>query len=192
MRNKKDTKIRNKKIFLIVMVLIVSVWTFTNIFYVFNLMEYIKELESMKEKEETSNTTIQENTLTKEEIEENTNELEIADLKDKDERTRIQQYCGKFIRYIENKEYDKAYNLLYPDFKNNYFKTVEDFKKYAEEKFPQTLIAVEYNNIERQGQYYILFTTIKTPLNVDYSMDQKFILIENGFNDFKISFDVKQ
>ena len=192
MRNKKDTKIRNKKIFLIVMVLIVSVWTFTNIFYVFNLMEYIKELESMKEKEATSNTTIQENTLTKEEIEENTNELEIADLKDKDERTRIQQYCGKFIRYIENKEYDKAYNLLYPDFKNNYFKTVEDFKKYAEEKFPQTLIAVEYNNIERQGQYYILFTTIKTPLNVDYSMDQKFILIENGFNDFKISFDVKQ
>lgn len=192
MRNKKDTKIRNKKIFLIVMVLIVSVWTFTNIFYVFNLMEYIKELESMKEKEETSNTTIQENTLTKEEIEENTNELEIADLKDKDERTIIQQYCGKFIRYIENKEYDKAYNLLYPDFKNNYFKTVEDFKKYAEEKFPQTLIAVEYNNIERQGQYYILFTTIKTPLNVDYSMDQKFILIENGFNDFKISFDVKQ
>ena len=69
---------------------------------------------------------------------------------------------------------------------------MEDFKKYAEEKFPQTLIAVEYNNIERQGQYYILFTTIKTPLNVDYSMDQKFILIENGFNDFKISFDVKQ
>ena len=59
-----------------------------------------------QENEETSNTTIQENTLTKEEIEENTNELEIADLKDKDERTRIQQYCGKFIRYIENKEYD--------------------------------------------------------------------------------------
>ena len=69
---------------------------------------------------------------------------------------------------------------------------VKAHKKYAEEKFPQTLIAVEYNNIERQGQYYILFTTIKTPLNVEYSMDQKFILIENGFNDFKISFDVKQ
>ena len=145
-----------------------------------------------KDQKETTNNVTQENTLTKEEIEENTNELEIADLKNKDERTRIQQYCGKFIRYIENKEYDKAYELLYPDFKNNYFKTVEDFKKYAEEKFPQTLIAVEYNNIERQGQYYILFTTIKTPLNVDYSMDQKFILIENGFNDFKISFDVKQ
>lgn len=134
----------------------------------------------------------QENILTAEEIEENTNQLEIEDLKGKDERTRIQQYCGKFIRYIESKDYDKAYALLYPDFKNNYFKTVEDFKKYAEEKFPSTLIAVEYNNIERQGKYYILFTTIKTPLDTSYSMDQKFILIENGFNDFQLSFDVKQ
>ena len=106
----------------------------------------------------------QENILTAEEIEENTNQLEIEDLKDKDERTRMQQYCGKFIRYIESKDYDKAYALLYPDFKNNYFKTVEDFQKYAEEKFPSTLIAVEYNNIERQGKYYILFTTIKAPL----------------------------
>ena len=134
----------------------------------------------------------QENILTAEEIEENTNQLEIEDLKDKDERTRMQQYCGKFIRYIESKDYDKAYALLYPDFKNNYFKTVEDFKKYAEEKFPSTLIAVEYNNIERQGKYYILFTTIKAPLDSSYSMDQKFILIENGFNDFQLSFDVKQ
>lgn len=134
----------------------------------------------------------QENILTAEEIEENTNQLEIEDLKDKDERTRIQQYCGKFIRYIESKDYDKAYALLYPDFKNNYFKTVEDFQKYAEEKFPSTLIAVEYNNIERQGKYYILFTTIKAPLDSSSSMDQKFILIENGFNDFQLSFDVKQ
>ena len=133
----------------------------------------------------------QENILTAEEIEENTNQLEIEDLKGKDERTRIQQYCGKFIRYIESKDYDRAYALLYPDFKNNYFKTVENFQKYAEEKFPSTLIAVEYNNIERQGQYYILFTTIKTPLDSSYSMDQKFILIENGFNDFQLSFDVK-
>ena len=134
----------------------------------------------------------QENILTAEEIEENTNQLEIEDLKDKDERTRIQQYCGKFIRYIESKDYDKAYALLYPDFKNNYFRTVDDFANYAKEKFPSSLITVEYNNIERQGKYYILFTTVKTPLDSSYSMDQKFILIENGFNDFQLSFDVKQ
>lgn len=138
-----------------------------------------------------SNNVIEQNILTAEKIEENTNQLEIEDLKDKDERTRIQQYCGKFIRYVENKEYDKAYALLYPDFKNNYFPTVEDFSKYAQEQFPSTLITVEYDNIERQGKYYILFTTITTPLNTDYEMEQKFILIENTFNDFQLSFDVK-
>ena len=134
----------------------------------------------------------EENIITAEEIEQNTNQLEIEDLKDKNERTRIQQYCGKFLRYIESKDYDKAYALLYPDFKTNYFPTVEDFAKYAEEKFPSSLITVEYNNIERQGKYYILFTTVKTPLDASYSMDQKFIFIENGFNDFQLSFDVKQ
>lgn len=142
--------------------------------------------------DESSNNVLEQNILTAEEIEENTNQLEIEDLKNKDERTRIQQYCGKFIRYVENKEYDKAYALLYPDFKNNYFSTVDDFAKYAQEKFPSTLITVEYNNIERQGKYYILFTTITTPLNTDYEMKQKFILIENNFNDFQLSFDVKQ
>ena len=154
-------------------------------------MENVKKLEASKN-ENVVNTVVQENIVTAEEIEENTNQLEIEDLKDKDERTRIQQYCGKFIRYIESKDYDKAYALLYPDFKNNYFKTVDDFANYAKEKFPSSLITVEYNNIERQGKYYILFTTVKTPLDSSYSMDQKFILIENGFNDFQLSFDVKQ
>lgn len=188
MKNKQELKQRNKKIFL--GVLIVVIWTIVNIYYVVQLMGNVKKLEARQNSNMTNNT-VQENFVTAEEIEENTNQLEIEDLKGKDERTRIQQYCGKFIRYIESKDYDKAYALLYPDFKNNYFKTVEDFQNYAEEKFPSTLIAVEYNNIERQGKYYILFTTIKTPLDSSYSMDQKFILIENGFNDFQLSFDVK-
>ncbi len=171
-----------KILFLILIILIV-------------VMVVINTVYNREKSENSNNTSVNElsveNVLTAEEIEENTNQLEIEDLKDKDERTRMQQYCGKFIRYIEEKDYDKAYALLYPDFKNNYFKTVEDFEKYAQEKFPSSLITVEYNNIERQGKYYILFTTIKTPLDTNYSMDQKFILIENGFNDFQLSFDVK-
>lgn len=171
-----------KILFLILIILIV-------------VMVVINTVYNREKSENSNNTSVNElsveNVLTAEEIEENTNQLEIEDLKDKDERTRMQQYCGKYIRYIEEKDYDKAYALLYPDFKNNYFKTVEDFEKYAQEKFPSSLITVEYNNIERQGKYYILFTTIKTPLDTNYSMDQKFILIENGFNDFQLSFDVK-
>ena len=188
MRNKRDLKIRNEKIILVILTVAVVIWTIININSIFKVMENVKKLEASKN-ENVVNTVIQENIVP---VEENTNQLEIEDLKDKDERTRIQQYCGKFIRYIESKDYDKAYALLYPDFKNNYFKTVDDFANYAKEKFPSSLITVEYNNIERQGKYYILYTTIKTPLDSSYSMDQKFIFIENGFNDFQLSFDVKQ
>ena len=175
MRNKRDLKIRNEKIILVILTVAVVIWTIININSIFKVMENVKKLEASKN-ENVVNTVIQENIVTAEEIEENTNQLEIEDLKDKDERTRIQQYCGK----------------LYPEFKNNYFKTLEDFTNYVQAKFPSSLITVEYDNIERQGKYYILFTTVKTPLDSNYSMDQKFILIENGFNDFQLSFDVKQ
>ena len=97
--------------------------------------------------------------VTAEEIEQNAKDRELEGLKDADERTRIQQYCGTFIRHIENGEYDKA---------------------------------VSYDNIERQGQYYILFTTITSPLQPDYSMEERFFFVENDFNDFKVSFEVKQ
>lgn len=127
------------------------------------------------------------NTVTAEEIEQNAKDRELEGLINADERTRIQQYCGTFIRHIENGEYDKAYDLLYPDFRNNYFKTLEDFTKYVQEKFPSDLILVSYDNIERQGQYYILFTTITSPLQPDYSMEQRFFFVENDFNDFKVS-----
>ena len=132
------------------------------------------------------------NTVTAEEIEQNAKDRELEGLINADERTRIQQYCGTFIRHIENGEYDKAYDLLYPDFRNNYFKTLEDFTKYVQEKFPSDLILVSYDNIERQGQYYILFTTITSQLQPDYSMEQRFFFVENDFNDFKVSFEVKQ
>lgn len=182
----------NSKLLIGILTVIVIIWTIVNIVQVNRVMDIAKRLEEEQNKNTVSNNIVVQNEVTAEEIEENTNQLEIEDLKDKDERTRIQQYCGKFVRYIENKEYDKAYALLYPDFKNNYFPTVEDFSKYAQEQFPSTLITVEYDNIERQGKYYILFTTITTPLNTDYEMEQKFILIENTFNDFQLSFDVKQ
>ncbi len=191
MKSKQRRK-ANNTIFVAILTIAVVVWTIINIVNVFKVMKNAERLESGKSTNTVSNNITIQNVVTAEDIEENTNQLEIEDLQDKDERTRMQQYCGKFIRYIEEKDYDKAYALLYPDFKNNYFPTEEDFAKYAQEKFPSSLITVEYNNIERQGQYYILFTTVKTPLDSSYSMDQKFILIENGFNDFQISFDVKQ
>ena len=185
MRKRQD----HTKVIVIVLTIIVVIWIFINIFIVFNILDLYKDKE--KDSNTIENTLVQ-NEITAQEIEENANDREIEGLKDADERTRIQQYCGKFIRYIENKEYSKAYDLLYPDFKTNYFPTLEEFSNYAKNTFPNDLIIVTYDNIERQGEYYILFTTITSPLQPDYNMSQRFALIENDFNDFLISFDVKQ
>lgn len=174
----------------IILIVIVLIWTVINICLILTNIKQNNKLE--KTNDNANNTSIQENIVTEQEIEDDTNQKEIEQLKDADERTRIQQYCGKFIRYIENKQYDKAYDLLYPEFKQNYFKTQDDFKKYVQEKFPSNLITIDYENFERQGEYYILFTTITSPMKADYSMEQKFIIIEKDFNDFVLSFDVKQ
>ena len=111
MRNKKELKIRNEKIILVILTVAVIIWTIININSIFKVMENVKKLEASKN-ENVVNTVVQGNIVTAEEIEENTNQLEIEDLKDKDERTRIQQYCGKFIRYIESKDYDKKRSLF--------------------------------------------------------------------------------
>ena len=53
------------------------------------------------------------------------------------ERQRMQTYFGEYISAIENKDYEKAYSLLYDNFKNNYFPTLLDFANYAEAKYPK-------------------------------------------------------
>lgn len=119
----------------------------------------------------------------------------IAKLKKMGERDRMEFYVGEYIGLIEEKKYDKAYEFLYPEFKENYFKTLEDFEKYAKEKYPSTMI-MGYNNIERQGQYYVLFTEIidANTINTiaEKKISQNIIVKENGYDDFYISFDASR
>ena len=79
MRNKRDLKIRNEKIILVILTVAVVIWTIININSIFKVMENVKKLEASKN-ENVVNTVVQENIVTAEEIEENTNQLEIEDL----------------------------------------------------------------------------------------------------------------
>ena len=76
MRNKRDLKIRNEKIILVILTVAVVIWTIININSIFKVMENVKKLEASKN-ENVVNTVVQENIVTAEEIEENTNQLEI-------------------------------------------------------------------------------------------------------------------
>ena len=129
--------------------------------------------------------------LTTEEEDEENRVNKIATLS---EKQRMQTYFGQYISSIENKDYEKAYNLLYDGFKQNYFKTLEEFKEYAEKIYPKYIV-LEYTNIERQGTLFILSVKIKDALDSieqENIVEQQVVIIENDVDDFKISFSVLQ
>lgn len=105
------------------------------------------------------------------------------------EGDRIRHYLATYFSYIEKDDYPKAYDLLYPEFKQNYFKTLEEFEKYIEEKYP-IYITYNQNSIERQGNYFILNLTILSDSDDKENFSQRFVIYENGINDFVLSFEV--
>ncbi len=110
---------------------------------------------------------------------------------DMTERSRMQTYFGTFISYIEEKDYESAYNLLNENFKNNYFSTLEQFETYIQ-KYPKD-IAVDYKNIERQGELFVLTVEIKDVFNKEFqAITQRVVIRELGVNQFTISFQVEQ
>lgn len=170
---------------------------FTCILIIANIVIYIekiaKPMQNNKEVEERYRSSIEENA--QENIEQETNndntEEELLRLQGMGEQERMQFYLGKYLSYIEKAEYDNAYNLLYPEFRETYFNTIEKYEEYVKKTYPK-LMVLNHDEINRQGYYYILSVTISNLTNSeDQKLEQKFILKEETFNDFKISFQVK-
>lgn len=132
--------------------------------------------------------------LTQEEIsvmvDKEIDQMEINTVASLNERDRIEYYVSKFVDAIEEKNYEKAYEMLYDDFKRNYFPTLSSFEKYAESKFSKVL-SLDHTNFERNGDYYILWITMSDPLSgKNSSKDMNFVVRENALNDFDLSFSV--
>ena len=115
----------------------------------------------------------------------------ISKLTNMGERDRMEYYFSQFIKAIEAEKYDKAYEMLYDEYKRNYFPTLSEFEKYAKQTFPK-MMSVEHTNFERSGNVYILFVTISNSLSVDIenNKEMKFVVKEEALNDFVISFSV--
>ena len=123
-------------------------------------------------------------------IKKEVDEMELNTLASKNERDRIEYYVAQFVEAIESKKYEDAYDMLYEDFKNNYFPTLSSFEEYAQSKFSKVL-SLEHTNFERNGDYYILWTKISDPLSGKGSGKEiNFVVRENDLNDFDMSFSV--
>lgn len=133
--------------------------------------------------------------LTQEEITQAVNNeiatMEFNTLSTMNERDRIEYYVSSFAKAIETEEYEKAYTMLYDDFKKNYFPTLSSFEEYAKNKLPK-VISLDHTNFERNGDYYILWITMSDPLGGKSSQtEMNFVVKENDLNDFVMSFSVK-
>ena len=127
--------------------------------------------------------------------EENAKKIEESVVVDKlsnmGERDRIEYYFSQFIKAIEAEKYEKAYNMLYDEFKQNYFNSLEEFENYAKKTFPR-MISVDHKNFERNGSVYVLVIDISDSLSASDSSkkEMKFVIKENDINDYVMSFSV--
>lgn len=123
-------------------------------------------------------------------VEESIDEMEKNELAGMGERDRMEFYVSKFISAVENKSYEEAYEMLYEDFRANYFPTLAKFEEYAKNKFP-SMFSLEHTNFERNGDIYVLWVTMTNPLgSKDSGIEMNFIVKENALNDFVMSFSV--
>ena len=108
------------------------------------------------------------------------------------ETDRVHKYFMEYINNVDLGNYEKAYSYLYPEFKQNYFADYATFEKYIKETYPEYMI-IQYDDISMQGKYYILTVVIYDAISqeeITNAREQKFIIYENDFGDFSISFQI--
>lgn len=103
------------------------------------------------------------------------------------DQQKVALNIDKFIQAINTTDYKYAYNCLADSFKNNYFKTQEEFETYAKENF-YARNTVTYNQFDMQGEYYTYSITI-TNQETSESINKTFIMELGEGTEFKLSFN---
>ncbi len=74
--------------------------------------------------------------------------------KNANDNKKVVMNIDKFIQMLNRRDYKTSYHLLDDGFKNNYFKTQNDFERYIRENYPLHY-KVAYEEISKQGDIYI-------------------------------------
>lgn len=128
------------------------------------------------------------NAQTEEQVDSNEEDNSV-NLKDMEERDRMEYYFSEFIDNIEEENYQASYDLLHDEFKERYFPTLEKFTEYVKKTYSDSP-GFQYNNIERQGNIYVLTLDIVNYTDKTKNRSQRIVIKENDFDDFVISFQV--
>lgn len=92
---------------------------------------------------------------------------------------------------INNKDYKNAYECLSSEFKQNYFKTIDEFKNYVQKNFYDTNY-ITIKNVQTKSNVYTCTANIKSGVGVAADdMDKNFIIKLNPNAEFELSFEVE-
>lgn len=125
---------------------------------------------------------------------EDENKEENEEIKTLSESNRMKRYIGNFFDDIEEGNYQKVYNILNEKYKRDYFPHIEEFQEYVDKNFKNNMLGVTYDNIERwgnnkTGNMYVIWVTVADM--VKGKIKTNFVIIENNYNDYEMSFSVK-
>lgn len=177
---------KNKKLIIIILAVL---------FIVFVLIRIV--VTALNKDNNKNNTNNETNTsITSEATNTAKNQERLKKLKKVSEAERIRIYLGEYFKFLENKDYESAYQLLYADFKQSYFPTLEKYKEYIEKCKYSRLLGIDYNDINAMGHYYIVTLNIKNIAAGESNSgnmikeDTKFVVKEDDYDEFYLSFQL--
>lgn len=100
---------------------------------------------------------------------------------------KCQLNIDKFFKMINNKDYTHAYEVLDEGFKNNYFKSQEDFEKFVSSRFYE-FNNIKFNSASNEGDVYIFKLTVTNVKNSNSSFDMNIFIKLKDNMDFVMSF----
>ena len=102
---------------------------------------------------------------------------------------KVQMNIDKFIQMINRHDYRTSYNCIADSFKNNYFKTQEEFQNYLENNF-YSYNKFEFKSCEKKAaDIYVCKVQLTDYMNENSEIKEINVIMQLGDNlDFKMSF----
>ena len=105
------------------------------------------------------------------------------------DKQKVQMNIDKFIQMINRHDYRTSYNCIADSFKNNYFKTQEEFQNYIENNF-YSYNKFEFKSCEKKAaDIYVCKVQLTDYMNENSEIKEINVIMQLGDNlDFKMSF----
>lgn len=109
-----------------------------------------------------------------------------------DEQEKVMSNVYIFLQMINTKDYRHAYELLDETFRRNNFATLDEFKRYVNEKFFNYNIDSDKAKIKTEGKYYLYETQIfENNSRASEKKELTIIMLLKEGTDFVMSFNLK-